>query len=131
MITKAEEGMKNLKKKKGERVSLGEIPYKIGNFYLSFNRYEEAINWFKKAHEKDPENWTNLWKLGCAKISYAVLLKERGLMNKAKVFLEEALQHLEMSLKKALSKEEIFQLPAREEIPDLIEQAKSYLREIN
>jgi tetratricopeptide (TPR) repeat protein len=123
-LERAERIAEEFKKVKKEKFSHGEIPYKIGVFYLEFNRYEDAIYWLKIACNKEPENFANWWRLGYAKKKYALLLKEQS-RGEYKKFLEEALSDLEMSWEKA---PELLQLPASEEIPNLIVECKKHLQ---
>jgi tetratricopeptide (TPR) repeat protein len=121
-----EDAEKKAKEKKGEKFSFGEIPYKIGVFYLRFKRYEEAIYWLAMARDKDPEEYTNYWKLGCAQLKNAFILKGVESHQQSKELLNEAFSNLETSIKKA---PKLFQLPASKEIPDLIEECKKHLQD--
>lgn len=111
------------RKKKGE-TSPGEIPYKIGVFYLEFNRFKDAIYWLELASKRDPKDWTNWWKLGTAKTKLAVILEDKDVKQSTNL-LREALSNLELSIKKAPT---LLQLPASEEIPNLIATAKTRLK---
>lgn len=110
---------------KKERFSAGEIPYKVGNFYLGFDCYEEAVRWFKIAIETNPRNFVNWWKLGDAKKRKAIIQKEAGLYVESKKLFKEAISDLETALKEA---PEFLQLPASRDIPANIEECK---RELN
>ena len=109
---------------KKEKFSQGEIPYKIGVFYLEFNCYEKAINWFSIATEKEPENFANWWRSGYAKMKLAHILKEKGFYKEAKEIFYEAL----FELKKAWDiAPKPLQLPASRDIPTNIEGCKRHL----
>jgi tetratricopeptide (TPR) repeat protein len=102
----------------------GRLPYKIGNVYLTFNRYEEAIFWLKIAIREEPENFANWWKSGYAKIKLAFDLEEIKSREETKYLLVEALSDLETAWKKAPKP---LQLPASKEIPEQITECKKYL----
>jgi tetratricopeptide (TPR) repeat protein len=124
----AEAIMRRVKKKKKEKASLGEISYKIGNFYLKFDRYEDAIYWLRLARQKDLENFVNWWKLGEAKIKHALILKEKGFHEQSKDLLNKSLSNLKTSLEKA---PKFLQLPASKEIPELIRKCENHLQNYN
>ncbi|RSN76259.1 hypothetical protein [Candidatus Methanodesulfokora washburnensis] len=123
-LEKAEKIARKFKKARQEKFSAGEIPYKIGVFYLEFDRYEDAIYWLEMACNEEPENFANWWRLGYAKKKYALLLKEQS-REEYKRFLSEALSDLEISWKKA---PKLLQLPASEDIPNLIAECKKQLQ---
>lgn len=102
----------------------GRLPYKIGNVYLTFNRYEEAIFWLKIAIREEPENFANWWNLGYAKMKLAFDLEEIRSREETKYLLVEALSELETAWEKAPKP---LQLPASKEIPEQIAECKKYL----
>ena len=102
----------------------GRLLYKIGNVYLEFNRYKDAIDRLKKAIEEEPEDFTNWWKLGHAKMKLAFIKEERGFHKEAKDLFVEALSELETAWEKA---DKPLQLPASREIPAQIEECKRHL----
>jgi tetratricopeptide (TPR) repeat protein len=102
----------------------GRLPYKIGNVYLTFNRYEEAIFWLKIAIREEPENFANWWNSGYAKMKLAFDLEEIRSREETKYLLVEALSDLETAWKKAPKP---LQLPASKEIPEQISECKKYL----
>jgi len=128
ILKDAEAIMRRVKKKKEEKPSLGEISYKIGNFYLKFDRYEDAIYWLRLARQKDLENFVNWWKLGEAKIKHALILKEKGFHEQSKDLLNKTLSNLKTSLEKA---PKFLQLPASKEIPELIRKCENHLQNYN
>ena len=102
----------------------GRLPYKIGNVYLTFNRYEEAIFWLKIAIREEQENFANWWNSGYAKMKLAFDLEEIRSREETKYLLVEALSDLETAWKKAPKP---LQLPASKEIPEQITECKKYL----
>lgn len=123
-LEKAKQIGKRYKEKKGKKFSAGEIPYKIGVFYLKFERYEDAICYFKKAINEEDENFASRWKLGYAQLKHALILNEKEFSQQFNELCNEALINLKMSLQK---RPKIFQLPAREEIPKLIRECEILL----
>lgn len=128
ILQKAEETMIKYKKKKNknEPISYGEIPYKIGIFYLAIGRYEDAIHWLKEAKGKDPENFANYYNLGYAQFEQALLLENKN-PSEYERLLKEVLSNLNISLQKA---PKLLQLPASKKIPEIIEECKRRLEEI-
>jgi tetratricopeptide (TPR) repeat protein len=102
----------------------GRIAYKIGKFYLDFYSYKEAEYWLEMATKEEPEDFTNWWKSGVAKMELALIIEEKVSHKEAIDIYAEALSDLETALEKA---GESLQLPASKDIPERIAKCRKHL----
>lgn len=107
--------------------SPAEIFGKIGNVYLKYDRYEEAIEWFNRAKVISPRFWVNWWKLGQIKMKKAAVYNYEGDIVKAEVYFDEALFAYEKA--KASARHPLL-LPASEDIPYGINECRKQLQKL-
>jgi tetratricopeptide (TPR) repeat protein len=92
----------------------GKLFSEIGKFYLKFDRYTEAKNWFAKALS-EAQIFPHWWGLARAKIGMATDLKRSTKIMEARSLFSEALLELEKAME---NRPTVFQLPASRDIPD-------------
>lgn len=124
--------------------SPGEIPYKIGEFYLelrgdeevlgkeeeAFKMNEEAIKWFEWASKLDQKNPVNHWKLSNCLLKKSISLKKKGDYERAFYILRNGYKSLKIVLE-AQSRGELNRPPASEEIKKLKEDYEKELQELS
>jgi len=101
--------------------SPGKLFSEIGKFYRKFNRYGEAIFWYEKAINEEPDVFANWWGLGRARMGMAEELIKQKKDIHAEKMLNRALKELETALEKSPRP---LQLPASRDLPDQIAKCK-------